>query len=682
VRLNPNGKVYPHIDEGEYYKVRDRYHLVLSSPGGSHMNSGGETVVFQDGELWWFDNQAVHDAFNPSPHGRIHVIFDVLPARPTADPWPVAGAQADGVGPASLLKPTRQAAISEPETTGSEGIDKPHESVPRGTLSAAVRAVLAGSMPAAGESLLPESGTGLVQVELRSAGRLVAAGWSRGSDYWDGFCQALADLRQRKGAAAANELMLSLSGPPRELTVADQAVWQHLTSNRCRGLYGYEIRSVRDPSLVAVVSPFEFIASNRSFLKTFRQTVERWGLTVEEARAGGVSLSEFETRRFRLDLGLGDSELVPLARGTRLVSLSEITRESVTALERLLSDYLVRSVQADGRMVYLYLPSRGAEDQERNNSIRQWMATRALVRIGQRRGSNDLITTIRKNIEFNLKTMYAEEDSLGLILEGPKVKLGAVALAALAIMESPFADEFVPVRDRLTATIDSLWCPDGAFHTFYRPRERDDCQNFYPGEALLFWAHRILATGDRAWLSRFQQSFTYYRSWHLENRNPAFIPWHTQAYCIVWELTRNHELADAVFAMNDWLLDVQQWESAPHPDCQGRFYDPDRPFGPPHASSTAVYLEGLADAFVLARITGERERAERYRIAILRGLRSLAQLTFKDDVDMFYIAKRSTARGGVQTSEYDNAIRVDNVQHALTAIAKILDVFSPADYAP
>jgi hypothetical protein len=127
--------------------------------------------------------------------------------------------------------------------------------------------------------------------------------------------------------------------------------------------------------------------------------------------------------------------------------------------------------------------------------------------------------------------------------------------------------------------------------------------------------------------------------------------------------------------MNDWLLDVQQWESALHPDCQGRFYDPSRPFGPPHASSTAVYLEGIADASALARVTGDCDR-----VSILRGLRSLTRLTFKDDVDMFYIAKRGAVRGGMQTSEYNSSIRVDNVQHALTAIEKILDLFSAGDY--
>ena len=350
-------------------------------------------------------------------------------------------------------------------------------------------------------------------------------------------------------------------------------------------------------------------------------------------------------------------------------------------LQELLSDYLVRSVQADGRMVYLYHPSRGSEDRSRNNAIRQWMATRSLVRVWQQRGSDELLQKVRKNIDYNLKTTYAEEGELGLIREQNKVKLGAVALAALAITESPFADEYASIRDRLATTVHSLWGQDGAFRTFYKPAARNDCQNFYPGEALLFWAKRIVDTRDPALLARFHQSFTYYLGWHLENRNPAFIPWHTQAYGIVWELTREGELADAVFAMNDWLLGVQQWESAPHPDCQGRFYDPSRPFGPPHASSTAVYLEGLADAFAIGRTLGEHDRVDRYRTAILRGLRSLTQLTFKDDVDLFYISKRETVRGGVQSSEYDNAVRVDNVQHALTAIDKILKAFSEEDYS-
>ena len=69
-------------------------------------------------------------------------------------------------------------------------------------------------------------------------------------------------------------------------------------------------------------------------------------------------------------------------------------------------------------------------------------------------------------------------------------------------------------------------------------------------------------------------------------------------------------------------------------------------------------------------------RADAYRTAILRGLRSVAQLTFKDNVDMFYAVRRARLRGGVRTTAYDNQVRVDNVQHNLLAIMKILDTDS------
>jgi hypothetical protein len=547
-------------------------------------------------------------------------------------------------------------------------------------LSAAVRAILEGGTPPVDGSTALGPGTGLVQVELRDSGRLLGAGWSNGPDYWEGLRQVLDPLRRQSGAAGANELMLCLGGRSRELSLADPATWRRLESNRWRGLFGYEIRQVGDPSRVVLVSPFDFVAGNRSFAQILENSVRAWGLTVEQARAGAITLAEFETRRFRLDLGRDDAPLVPLVRGDRLVALEEIGPAFVATLQRLLGEYLVRSVQPDGRMAYLYHPSRGAEGQGRNNAIRQWMATRSLIRVWRRDGSDERLGTVRRNLEYNLGTMYAEEGEAGLILDNGKVKLGAVALAALALSESPFAAEHASVRDRLATTVDRLWNPDGSFRTFYRPEGRNDCQNFYPGEALLFWASRLAESPDLALLQRFRRSFEYYRAWHLQDPNPAFIPWHTQAYGIVWRLTRRVELVEAVFAMNDWLLGVQQWESAPHPDCRGRFYDPKRPFGPPHASSTAVYLEGLADAFAIARAVGDHDRVRNYRTVLLRGLRSLAQLTFQEDGDLFYVSRRDALRGGVRTSESDNTVRVDNVQHALTAIDKVLDVFTEEDY--
>ena len=80
VRLKPKSRVFRHIDEGSYYFLRDRFHLVLQSSTGSVLMSGGEQVRMQKGELWWFDNKQYHESRNESADWRIHYIFDLLSA--------------------------------------------------------------------------------------------------------------------------------------------------------------------------------------------------------------------------------------------------------------------------------------------------------------------------------------------------------------------------------------------------------------------------------------------------------------------------------------------------------------------------------------------------------------------------------------------------------------------------
>ena len=75
-RLKPQGRVYPHVDKGRYYKLRDRYHFVLVSPTGSVLSSGGETVIMQQGEVWWLQNKLVREARNSSHEWRCVAILD------------------------------------------------------------------------------------------------------------------------------------------------------------------------------------------------------------------------------------------------------------------------------------------------------------------------------------------------------------------------------------------------------------------------------------------------------------------------------------------------------------------------------------------------------------------------------------------------------------------------------
>ncbi len=84
----------------------------------------------------------------------------------------------------------------------------------------------------------------------------------------------------------------------------------------------------------------------------------------------------------------------------------------------------------------------------------------------------------------------------------------------------------------------------------------------------------------------------------------------------------------------------------------------------------------------MAKALGDSGRQEQYRRSIIRGLRSVMQLTFLDDVDIYYVSQKDKVLGGVRETVYDNEIRVDNIQHNLMALLKILRDFESDDYRP
>jgi hypothetical protein len=382
-------------------------------------------------------------------------------------------------------------------------------------------------------------------------------------------------------------------------------------------------------------------------------------------------VSTFEALQFLVKLG-DPPAITQLHRGDTLVPLQAVTPKRLDQALDLMIGWFLNNIDDDGRLTYKYWPSRGAESEE-DNTIRQFMATACLGVLAQHTARADVREAAAQNLACNLRRFYREQDGLGLIEYDGTIKLGAIALAAQAIRQAPCRAEFAAVERSLLCAVDHLWQPDGSFRTFLEPSDRNDNQNFYPGEALVTLVEEYAEHPNAALLARLMTSINYYQSWHQTNRNPAFVPWHTQAIARLWDISHDGRLPPLVFAMNDWLLGMQQWDRVAHPDLSGRFYDSAHPeYGPPHASSTGVYLEGLSDALRLARACGDAERAQNYETAIRRGLRNVLQLQFRDDVSQFYISRRALTRGGVRTEMYDNTIRVDNVQHCANAILKYL----------
>lgn len=460
---------------------------------------------------------------------------------------------------------------------------------------------------------------------------------------------ALADLVGERGPGGIVELFLPRRTQPVPADAAPPLRWT--------GIHGLEAWS---GGRVARMAPSHMIAANLTWPRALERCRAALGGPVDRVlRVAGWSLC--------MPLGRGGTTRPWHRAGPPVDAVDPET------VAHALGGWLVRNSAADGRLTYKYWPSRGRESPA-DNAVRQFMGTLALGRYARWSGRADAMAAWTRNLDRQLAACYREEpDGTGMIVLGGSAKLGAAAIAGLALLEAPATPPRAAALEGLSRGIERLWRPDGSFRTFHFPRERNDNQNFYPGEACLFWAALHGARRDGAVLARLLRSLDHYRDWHRAHRNPAFVPWHSQAHAALHAATGMTERSAFVFEMNDWLLPMQQWETAPADDMRGRFYDPGRPdYGPPHAASTGAYMEGLAAAIGLARALGEEDRAGRYVQAFRRALRNIRQLAFMDEEDFFCISRRARVAGGVRTEVYDNTIRVDNVQHPLMAIIAAL----------
>ncbi len=521
---------------------------------------------------------------------------------------------------------------------------------------------------------------GPTYVALRRKGQRQQASWCYAQTLDDTLQTIKSWLEAASPGSTSDTLELCFTHRYRPVTVNQ---FKKVFGNVHRGLRGIELQY--NDHLMRY-GPTQMVAANLSFQKVFERFLGQHRLSPQTFAQRGV-IQAFEARQVLVQLQ-PQVTAVSLHRGSRIFPLEALSIEEVQKMTTAMGQWLLRQVQADGRMVYKYFPSRG-EESAGNNLIRQFMATLCLIRYAAQTQQPDHGLLATFNLAYNLKQFYRQEGDLGFVAYDGKVKLGAVALAALCLLEHSelktsdeepgsaldglLQSDYGETFQALCRTVVYLWQPDGSFRTFLKPGDRNDNQNFYPGEALLFWASLYAHNHDPQLLERCYRSFAYYRNWHRQHRNPAFIPWHTQAYARLYAATGNRQLLDFIFEMNDWLLPLQQLDPTCHPDLQGRFYNPTHPeYGPPHGSSTGVYLEGLAAAYGLALQTADRQRSQAYEAAIWWGIRSLRQLQFRDTVDLFYISRPESVHGGLRTTVYDNVIRVDNVQHGMMALMTLL----------
>lgn|GEM_PF-6758502 len=461
---------------------------------------------------------------------------------------------------------------------------------------------------------------------------------------------------------------LVLLGDPvrRDSTVARTAA----TSNRQRGVSALDIR-LYDRNLF--LGPAEMIAENQSFGFLINQFLRTHGLTRAELESSGTVTSHPVTW-LRLAPAPGGFRVARIFRGRREGLAMPVGRAELRQLIDRAVGWIQANMRADGTLPYGYWPS-SARHRRDDNAIRQWLATLALAdTLALKEGRPAAVRRLLdRNIAGNLRTFYRERHGQAVIRHDGMVKLGALALAGLALLRSDTGARHLPAIDGLARTVRFLRHPDGRFATFLEPAARNDNQNFYPGEALLFLAEqdRRFPDAGQGQGQAIDESLDRYWRWHMrpENRDPSFVPWQLMAHALRQPRAGRPDWRERIFTMADWLVSLQETDDAPAPDMRGRFHAARGIYGPPHASSTAVYLEALCHAARQTTSNGDRTRMVNYAQAASAGFRQLMGLQFTDTDRPPYIAARDWPKvvGGIASTVYDNRIRVDNIAHAISA---------------
>ena len=307
-----------------------------------------------------------------------------------------------------------------------------------------------------------------------------------------------------------------------------------------------------------------------------------------------------------------------------------------------------------------------------NNDIRQLLASRVLAEESARDAS--LLPLHEENLRAIMSEWYKEEGGVGYVYAYNKSKLGANAMLLRVLTASPLSLSYGAEAKKLVFGIASIQNEDGSFEPWLKEPsyeyDRDYLLTFYSGEAILALLEYAEKTGDKLSgdIAKRAQDF-YIGEYALridENYYPAYVPWHTLSLAKLYEKTKDERYRDAIFTLTDKLLELEDTEKF-----IGRFYNPETPqYGTPHASTDAVYTEGLATAYAVAREVGDAERETRYRTALTRAFQNLENLQFTAPRYRIFDDREVALRlkGGIQTGLCDSNIRIDSTAHTVDAL--------------
>ncbi|MEE8525584.1 MAG: beta-L-arabinofuranosidase domain-containing protein [Thermoanaerobaculia bacterium] len=364
-----------------------------------------------------------------------------------------------------------------------------------------------------------------------------------------------------------------------------------------------------------------------------------------------------------------------LFRGNDLTP--EISPESLLEAARRGGDYLLRHQNDDGTFGYSYEP-KSDEYNDDYNLLRHAGTCYALVELHQASADDRYLTAARRGMEWlwtKVREPKPEDAGAGfaaVVSPGEEAKLGGAALALLALVQIQKAggdgalvgsawDGQLP---RLARFLLFQQGDDGRFVSkyFYGEPDPEPFESiYYPGEAILALMRLHQVDRQPRWLAAARRGADWLIDVRDSGKSAGELPhdhWLLMALEELHDRTGDERYLDHAERIAGAIVAAQRTRTTPD-DWAGTFYEP------PRSTPTATRGEALVAMYRLAARNGRETRP--YLEALLRmaAFQRRCQLTPES---VLYLPRPDRALGGFRRSLTDWEVRIDYVQHNLSAL--------------
>ena len=368
---------------------------------------------------------------------------------------------------------------------------------------------------------------------------------------------------------------------------------------------------------------------------------------------------------------------IPLVQG--VMPAGAVSRERLLAAAIAGGEYLLRVQREDGSFVYTLDPWLQRRSHNAYNIVRHSGTTAALFEVYAATSDQRFLEAARRGIEFQARWYRpGQQPSLTYVLDKDgKGKLGALGLALLALTRKLDADPRDHDREHalaLARQIVAMQHPDGSFESYLPIKgtePRGSVSLYYPGEAMLGLA-RLARLG-------LDDNGTYRVTAHRgadflieSRRGKDRLPpdaWLMQALDVLYDDDPRPAYVEHALAIGRSMLADQYGDGAPPAYVGG--------FGPEpiRSTRTTARVEGLVSAYRLALKAGD-DRAPGLLSAMLRTAPHLLQLQYTPD-NSYFLAQPERALGGMRGGHDDAEVRIDYVQHHISAMLGLASLLEP-----